>query len=86
MTPLIIFAVCAAWECGAIYYTRLAAHALRTPRGYVSIGIASAAMAALGLWGLKLAVLDSNPLSYGAWVLGTAAGAVAGLAMSGREK
>ncbi len=76
---LTIFAVTFCWEAGAVWYTRLAAHSRRDAKGYVSVGLTSAGMAALGLWGLKLAVLDSDPLTSVAWVLGTACGAVAGL-------
>ncbi len=85
MTSLLVFALCFCWEAGAVWYTRLAAHSARDARGYASVGVMGAVMAAVGLWGMRLAVPDDSWYTAVAWVAGTGLGAVAGLWLSGKR-
>ncbi len=82
-TTLLVFVLSFFWEMGAILYTRLAAHAKRDAKGYVQVGGMGSIMAAIGLWGMRLAVPDDSISVAIAWVVGTGLGAMAGLWVGG---
>ncbi len=75
-----VLILCILWEALAVVYTREAANARRDLRGYARLFFIAALIGVSSVLSIAMTVLHFDAPHVVAWIMGTAIGAVVGLA------